>query len=567
MVRAAAAVLVCLSVLMSAPLNTVAAQVSPPNLNTVKLAQLDQHLNYNDVWGYTAPDGREYACVGTSAGVAIVNATDPLAPYEVGFFPGAFCTWRDLKTFNDFLYVVNDCVGGVDVFDLSDPENPAFVNTFGAQYMNHAHNVAIDTDTGILYAAGTQNGMHVFNLNTNPINPPRIDLWGSQYVHDVSVQDGVAHAALIYAGDYRVLDVSNPNNVSTMANVSTGANFAHATWPNADNTVLAAADEKAALRHLTFFDITNQLNPIVASRYTEDSKSIPHNPFIRGDICHVSWYTEGYIAVDVSDPYNPVKVGRFDTQPATPSGGQSGFDGAWGCYPFSPSGVVYISDRQRGLFLLSFNECSVDLPIQAQPQVCKVWPPSVSALDSPRQRVIITGRGFTTATQVTVGGTTIGSADFNRMGDQLIEFRMPLVSALGMNDITVTNASGASLPIQVEVTLPDGPILDTGDEQQGVGDSFLVAFGSDQPGDLFYPVASLSPLPSIAPEVAFGIGNSFTQLTWLPGKVANSAGVSSFPVTVPPSALGLTVFWQVAVVDPQQGVPASVTAVEFTTIN
>lgn len=542
-----------------------ASQVSPPNLNTVRLDQLDPHSNYNDVWGYQSPDGREYACVGTSGGVMIANCTDPLAIYEVAYLPGAFCTWRDLKVFNQYLYVVNDCVGGVDVIDMSDPEDPVQVNTFGSQFMNHAHNVAIDTDTGILYAAGTQNGMHVFDLNVDPVNPPRIDLWGGPYVHDVSVQDGVAHAALIYAGDYRVLDVTNPSNVTTMANVPSGANFAHSTWPSEDNTVMVAADEKAALRHLTFFDISNQLNPVVASRYTEDPKAIPHNPFIRGDVCHVSWYTEGYVAIDISDPFNPVKIGRYDTQPNTPSGGIAGFDGAWGCYPYSPSGVIYISDRQRGLFVISLNECSAALTAQAQPQVCKVWPETVSALDSPRQRVIVTGKGFTAATQVTVGGTVINSSEFTRMGDQIIQFRMPLVSAVGFNDITVTNGAGTSGPIQVEVTLPSGPTIDVGEPQQAIGDAFLVAFGS-QPGDLFYPVASLSPLPSVAPEVAFGIGNGFSQLMWLPGKVANMAGVNGIPIVTPASALGLTVYWQVAVVDPQQGTPASVTQVVSTTV-
>ncbi len=558
MVRAAAA-LSLLVALLAAPL---AAQA---DLNTVRLDRLQNHGNYNDVWGYAAPDGREYACVGTSGGTSIVNVTDPVDIYEVAFFPGVFCTWRDLKTYENYLYVVNDCAGGVDVIDMSDPENPVFVNTFGAQFMNHAHNVAIDTEAGILFCAGTQNGMHVFNLNVDPVNPPRTDLWGPSYVHDISVQDGVGHAALIYAGDYRVLNTNNPNNITTMANVPSGANFAHSTWPNEANTVLVAADEKAALRHLSFFDITNQLNPIKASNYTENSISIPHNPFIRGDICHVSWYTEGYIAVDISDPYNPVKVGRYDTQPQTPAGGISGFDGAWGCYPFAPSGNIYVSDRQRGLFVLSFNECSLDLAPSPIPQVCKVWPPEVSALVSPRQRVLLTGRGFNNANAIQVGTATIPSSEFTVLSDQVLHFRMPIVSQPGFNDIVVKSFAGDSQPMQVEVVPTSAPIIDAGDPTQAVGDAFTVAFGG-QPGDLFYPVASLFDTPSVAPEVAFGIGNNFANLIWLPGKVANAAGVNGIPIVVPASAVGLTVFWQVAVVDPQDGPPASVTSVVSTTV-
>jgi len=563
MVRAVVALSV-LATIMAGPM--AAGQSSPPNLNAVKLAQVDGYAGYNDIWGYVAPDGREYACVGLTNGVSIVNCTDPLAPFEVGSFPGTFCTWRDLKTYNEYLYVVNDCSAGIEVIDMSDPDHPLLVSVFGLGQVSHAHNVAIDVETGILYAVGTQNGMHVYDLDVNPLNPPQISVWGPNYVHDISIQDGVGHAALIYDGVYRTLDVTDPAHITTIGLTQSGANFAHSTWPTADNNVVVVADEKATDRHLAFFDVSNPAQPVKLSQFVEDAQSIPHNPYIRGNVCHVSWYTEGYIAIDISDPSNPVKVGRYDTQPNTESGGITGFNGAWGCYPFQPSGVIYVSDRQRGLFVVNFNECSVDLPAQPQPQVCKVWPPVVSALSSPRQRIILTGAGFLGATAVTVGSKVLGPTEFTRIGDQVIHFRMPLVSATGNNAITVTNASGTSLPVQVQVTPPVGPLLDTGEPVQAVGASFLVAVGS-QPGDLFYPVASLSNVPSIAPgTVAFGIGNNFANLLWLQGMVANGAGVGGFPVVVPASALGLKVFWQVAVVNPQQGLPASVTGVTSTTV-
>ncbi|HNO06752.1 MAG TPA: carboxypeptidase regulatory-like domain-containing protein, partial [Flavobacteriales bacterium] len=48
------------------------------------------------------------------------------------------------------------------------------------------------------------------------------------------------------------------------------------------------------------------------------------------------------------DPTNIVEVGRFDTSPLT----GDGFDGAWGVYPFLPSGRLLVSDIQEGLFIL-----------------------------------------------------------------------------------------------------------------------------------------------------------------------------------------------------------------------
>ncbi len=186
MVRA----VVALSLLAALATSEVAAaQSSPPNLNAVKLAQVDGYLGYNDIWGYVAPDGREYACLGLTNGISIVNCTDPLAPYEVGSFPGTFCTWRDLKTYNQYLYVVNDCSAGIEVIDMSDPEEPVLVNVFALSQIQHSHNVAIDVTTGILYAVGTQNGMHVYDLDVDPIDPPRLSVWGPNYVHDISIKD------------------------------------------------------------------------------------------------------------------------------------------------------------------------------------------------------------------------------------------------------------------------------------------------------------------------------------------------------------------------------------------
>jgi hypothetical protein len=74
-----------------------------------------------------------------------------------------------------------------------------------------------------------------------------------------------------------------------------------------------------------------------------------HNAYIADRVCHMSYYTEGYVAVDVSNPAKIVKVAQLDTS-AT---GGAGYTGAWGCYPFQPSGVVYASDRDEGLHVIA----------------------------------------------------------------------------------------------------------------------------------------------------------------------------------------------------------------------
>jgi hypothetical protein len=52
---------------------------------------------------------------------------------------------------------------------------------------------------------------------------------------------------------------------------------------------------------------------------------------------------------------NPVRTGYFDTHNQTPMGGpypSPAYQGAWGAYPYLPSGNVLVSDMQNGLFVL-----------------------------------------------------------------------------------------------------------------------------------------------------------------------------------------------------------------------
>ncbi|HEY6905847.1 MAG TPA: hypothetical protein VI230_00180, partial [Ignavibacteriaceae bacterium] len=69
-------------------------------LNTNLLSNLDQYhsAGYNDIWGYTDQNGREYALLGVNTGTSVIDVTDPFNPVEVAFVPGSGSIWRDIKT-------------------------------------------------------------------------------------------------------------------------------------------------------------------------------------------------------------------------------------------------------------------------------------------------------------------------------------------------------------------------------------------------------------------------------------------------------------------------------------
>src|SRR3972149_590490 len=78
-------------------------------------------VGYNDCWGYTAPDGKEYALLGVRSGTSIIEITDQGTLREVVFIPnpGGNSSWKDIKTYRNFAYVVNEREGGLQIIDLS----------------------------------------------------------------------------------------------------------------------------------------------------------------------------------------------------------------------------------------------------------------------------------------------------------------------------------------------------------------------------------------------------------------------------------------------------------------
>jgi hypothetical protein len=101
---------------------------------------------------------------------------------------------------------------------------------------------------------------------------------------------------------------------------------------------------------------------------------IPHNPVFQGDLLHVAWYYDGYALWSVQDPAHAQLLGYYDTHPEPYT---FSYKGAWGVYPFLPSGHVLISDMQRGLYVLDISEAIAlgvathDLSVTTTP---RCWP-------------------------------------------------------------------------------------------------------------------------------------------------------------------------------------------------
>ncbi|MBL8900246.1 MAG: choice-of-anchor B family protein [Planctomycetes bacterium] len=347
-----AAVLACaFSAFLAFPTTQVSAQASN---GVALLANVNPGTGYNDCWGYRSPSGIELAIMGDQNGTWFIEATIPTQPVVRAFIPGPGSIWRDMKTYGHYAYLVTEGGGGMQIVDLSNPQAPVLVRTWGASIWGNAHNINIDVPSGICYVCGTNVGVVVIDLRQNPSNPTLLRTWNDAYVHDLHVQNGYAHLACINAGEYWIVDVSALPTMTVLSRVRTPGAFTHHTGVTADDRIAVTTDESGG-GHLAIWDIADKRNPVKLSEYNANPVAIIHNAFIVGNFVHCAYYTEGYRLVDITDPSRPFEAGFYDTYP----GVSGGYNGQWGCYPYQPSGAIYCSDRSTGLYILRPDPVSV----------------------------------------------------------------------------------------------------------------------------------------------------------------------------------------------------------------
>lgn len=298
-------------------------------------------------WGYTSPSGRRLALVGTSSGLSVVDVTSPASPRITGSIEGGASAWREVRTYRQYAYVTTEAQTGLDIVDLADPDRPVKVRTWSETFAS-AHSLWIDEERGLLYANGTQSGMHVLDLAADPTSPREVGRFTGFYVHDCYGRGDRLYAAAIRNGFLGVLEVSQPGAIRELLRFTTGGSFTHNAWPTRDGRYLFTTDERAG-SPIEGWDLLTT-PPLKVSQYIASPGTIPHNAVIDGDRLVLSHYTEGVHLLDVSDPTRPRLLGYYDTY----AGASTGFNGAWGAYVFPGSNLIVVSDINGGLFVVEY---------------------------------------------------------------------------------------------------------------------------------------------------------------------------------------------------------------------
>ena len=313
-------------------------------------------VRYSGSWGYTAPDGSEYAVLGGFTGTHIISIDDSTNIHQVDFVDGQDSNWREITVIGDHAYVVTEGGGdlqGMQVIDLSTvPDSVHLVTTYTATFLrSHIIMRDITTEDPVVYISGTSStgGVHMIDVS-DPAQPVQIGLYDPPYyIHDAHVRGNILFASALSNG-LDVVDITDKANPSLLARIEHQSQFTHSAWTTADNTHVVVTDEVDGLP-ARIWNISDLDNPTEVSQFSANLQSLVHNPYVLGNFVFLSHNTEGLRVLDIRDPSLPVEVGYYDTYPG-PSGG---FNGLWSAYPYFPSGKIIGGNREDGLYVWKFN--------------------------------------------------------------------------------------------------------------------------------------------------------------------------------------------------------------------
>jgi len=346
-----------------------------PSLNINLLAHLNPETDvtgsdgrkYSGCWGWAQTNkNREYAIVGTSSQTYFIDVTNPASPVVVDSVKAkhAGCTWREMKTYQNYCYIVSDDAppNTFQIVDMQYLPDSVHVIHNSTTYFERSHTIFIDNDKmycgSVTEASGAgYSTMRVYSLATptapvlirkleQDVNTTIIDV-----VHDMYVRNDTIYASCGFKG-FHILKLTASNTFSLMQSYTGYAysGYNHSSWQTDDRKTMVFADEVGAHLPAKVIDVTNFNNITLVDTIRSSYTATAHNPYIVGNRwCWLSSYQDGLYLYDISNPSNTTIHGYFDTQPQT---GTNNYSGNWGAYPYLPSKIIIACDMQNGIFIL-----------------------------------------------------------------------------------------------------------------------------------------------------------------------------------------------------------------------
>lgn len=271
------------------------------------------------------------------------------------------------------------CDGGLFMIDIRTPASPTFAGCFAG-----------GVPAGQTPGPDFPEDAYVHDAQCLVYRGPDADYQGREIC--ITSDGQINSDSRDYLGIADVTDKANPVQVSRIT--YTGAAYSHQGWLTEDQAYFLLNDEgdetEQGVNTRTYvFDVRDLDAPVLVGTYLSPRDSIGHNTYTHGGMAYQANYTSGLRIVDLAgvDTADLAEVAYFDTHPeddafddgtaffrrrsrcssgaAAPKSarvlkhpgetrgcGVASFNGAWSNYPYFDSGIIIVSDMERGLFVL-----------------------------------------------------------------------------------------------------------------------------------------------------------------------------------------------------------------------
>lgn len=214
---------------------------------------------------------------------------------------------------------------GLNIFDVSDPYNPELVGNCDT---GEAHGIFVCDS--LAYVADSREGLVIVDIS-DPSFPIRVGTCGVGSSYDVCVFRRYAYVAAHLYG-VKIVNISNP-----YAPFETGSygGFSFFAWriDLQDNYVYAGVGGAGSEpNQLLILDVSDPYDPIKISSYNTGDEA--ENVYVSGNYAYIADGLYGGLRiVDIANPASPVEISYYDTlwdaQAICVSGGYA-YVGTWG---------------------------------------------------------------------------------------------------------------------------------------------------------------------------------------------------------------------------------------------
>lgn len=359
------------------------------HLTAKDLSGSDQ-ASFSSLWGYAAPDGKEYAIIGSRDSIYFVEVTVPGKPVIRGRFSGhsKSCTNREFKTFSHYCYAVSDVCnekGTLQIFDLQYLPDSVHRVSDNDSICASSHTLYIEKERLYLNSKSTNvtNSfvpMSIYSLHhpEHPelladLHPPYFTPGTAAFsaVHDMHARNDTVFLCCGSEGLF-IADMRDPVNPVWLQLLPSGSAFNHSCWVTDDgkNLVNTLEEHYSPIMLYDLANLKTKDGPLIDFQSSFGSHvrlgGIAHNAYFKGKLIWTSYYQDGIVLFDWSDPMHVKEIASYDTYPQNDTAAEPylGMQGCWNVYPYLPSGNIIASDITNGLFVVTLDSVTGIAEIQ-----------------------------------------------------------------------------------------------------------------------------------------------------------------------------------------------------------